>query len=195
MRNLVGSVCLSTLLATGSVQAESPDQLRIAREMIQVLDAYAVYKMGRYEEAFARYKALAEADNRQGMLNLANMYANGLGTDQDLEQAFAWYRRSAQAGDAISMLEVANAYRLGLGVAADEKEALSWYQRAAEAGEPDAQWQLAKHLITTGLDAEGRMWAEHAAEQGQVDAQQYLHSPRQTGSIKDTGSGSAPHSP
>ncbi len=165
------------LFATGGVQAEqTADQQRIAREMIQVLEAYAVYKMGQYEEAFTRYQALAESGNRQGMLNLANMYANGLGTDQNLEQAFVWYQRGAEAGDAISMLELADAYRAGIGVAADEQQALYWYTQAAEAGEPDAQWQLAQHLLASGQSDAGMEWAAKAADQGQIEAQRYLRS-------------------
>jgi hypothetical protein len=175
LKTLLLSVMLvTTAVANDDVERE---QQRIAREMIQVLNAYAVYKMGQYEEAFSRYKVLAEAGNQQGMLNVANMYAKGLGVEQNPSLAFAWYQRSAEAGDAISMLELAQAYRHGQGVEADETRALYWFRQAANAGEPDAQWQLARHLMAEGDADEARLWAERAAHQGQVAAQQFLRLP------------------
>ena len=45
--------------------AAGASQEQIAREMIQVLEAYAVYKMGDFDEAYSRYLTLAEAGNRQ----------------------------------------------------------------------------------------------------------------------------------
>ena len=93
MRQLAG-LLLGALLST-PLSASDDEQTRIAREMIQMLDAYAVYKMGDFDEAFERYRRLAEAGNRQGMLNLGNMHAAGLGTRTDLGQALSWYQRAA----------------------------------------------------------------------------------------------------
>lgn len=63
MRQLAG-LLLGALLST-PLSASDDEQTRIAREMIQVLDAYAVYKMGDFDEAFERYRRLAEAGNRR----------------------------------------------------------------------------------------------------------------------------------
>ena len=126
--------------------------------MIQVLDAYAVYKMGDFDEAFERYRQLAEAGNRQGMLNLGNMYAAGLGSAADLEQALAWYQRAADAGDAIGMYEVARAHDLGLGTEADPDQAVQWYRRAAEQDNAEAQWTLGERLYKQGQHSAGLSW-------------------------------------
>lgn len=173
MRHLA-CLLLGALLST-PLSASDDEQTRIAREMIQVLDAYAVYKMGDFDEAFVRYRQLAEAGNRQGMLNLGNMYASGLGTEADLKQAFSWYQRAADAGDAIGMYEVARAHDLGLGTAANPDEALRWYRRAAEQDNADAQWALGERLYQQGQHGTALSWIRAAARQGEhPQAQQFL---------------------
>ena len=105
---------------------ESEQQMAVAREMVKVLEAYAVYKMGQYDLAFERYQALAEAGSHQGMYNLANMYANGVGVEQSDAKAFKWYLKAAEAGNKLSMSEVAKAYAEGLGTEADPIQADFW---------------------------------------------------------------------
>lgn len=126
-------MCL--LLVTGTPTAansnESDQQMGVAREMVKVLEAYAVYKMGQYDLAFERYQALAEAGSRQGMYNLGNMHAAGQGTAQSDSKAFEWYLRAAEAGDKLSMSEVAKAYEAGIGTRADPQLARHWRERAA----------------------------------------------------------------
>ena len=110
---------------------ESEQQMGVAREMVKVLEAYAVYKMGQYGLAFERYQALAESGSHQGMYNLANMYANGLGVEESDAKAFEWYLKGAEAGDRLSMSAVAQAYARGLGTEADPIQADFWQAKAA----------------------------------------------------------------
>lgn len=166
---------LTLLLVFAGPAHATDDQTRVAREMIEVLDAYTVYKMGQYDLAFERYLKLAEAGSRQGMLNVGNMYAQGQGVPQSHEKALYWYRRSAEAGDAISMAEVARAYDEGLGIAPDPEQAMIWYRRSAEKENPDAQWILGKALYDQGQEQEGLSWIRTAAQRGgQPTAQQFL---------------------
>lgn len=154
---------------------ENGDQDQVARDMIRVLNAYVVYKMGQYESAFEQYLELAEEGSRQGMLNVANMYAQGQGVEQNQEKAFQWYLRAADSGDSISMVEVAMAYEEGKGTVLDKNEALSWYRRAAGAGNSDARWRLGKSLYDEGRMAEGLCLIRLAAvDGGQPSAQQFL---------------------
>lgn len=174
-RKSVQFTCFALLAALAGPLPAADDQTRVAREMIEVLDAYTVYKMGQFELAFERYLKLAEAGSRQGMLNVGNMYAQGQGVPQSHEQAIYWYRKSAEAGDAISMAEVARAYSEGLGVAPDPKQARAWYRKSAESGNPDAQWILGKQLYKEGDRNRGLEWIRTAAERGgQPSAQQFL---------------------
>ena len=153
---------------------ENGDQDQVARDMIRVLNAYVVYKMGQYESAFDQYLALAEEGSRQGMLNVANMYAQGQGVEQSQKKAFQWYLRAAESGDSISMVEVAMAYEEGRGTVPDKGEAISWYRRAAEAGNSDARWRLGKKLYEQGRIAEGLCLIKMAATSGQPSAHQFI---------------------
>jgi TPR repeat protein len=167
------------LLLSGSVASaadnETGDQDQVARDMIRVLNAYVVYKMGQYESAFEQYLELAEEGSRQGMLNVANMYAQGQGVEQNERQAFCWYQRSAEHGDVISMVEVARAYDSGRGVERDAAKASEWLLRAATAGSEDAQWKIGRRLYDQGNQPDGLCWIRLAAmEGGQPSAQQFL---------------------
>lgn len=126
-------LCLIVLMGSppAVLSDESDQQLGVAREMVRVLEAYAVYKMGQYDLAFERYQALAEAGSHQGMYNLANMYAAGLGVAENDSKAFGWYLKAAEAGNRLSMSEVARAYAYGIGTEADPERASYWRERAA----------------------------------------------------------------
>lgn len=176
IRILVLCVLLSCSVATAAEDEPSDnDQDQVARDMIRVLNAYVVYKMGQYDAAFEQYLALAEEGSRQGMLNVANMYAQGQGVEKSQENAFHWYLRAAESGDSISMVEVAMAYEQGLGTALDTDRAVHWYQRASEAGNSDARWRLGKRLYDQGNKSEGLCLIRLAAvEGGQPSAQQFL---------------------
>ncbi|HEV8078742.1 MAG TPA: sel1 repeat family protein [Marinobacter sp.] len=128
-RHTLKAMALTALIALTPLTTQAQpadDQTRVARDMIRVLEAYAVYKMGQYDLAFERYKALAEDGNRQGMLNVANMYAEGKGVERSDANAFQWYLRLAESGDRIGMEETAEAYRTGTGVQEDPERALYW---------------------------------------------------------------------
>jgi TPR repeat protein len=133
IRHALKAMALVVLIALvpNTTQAQpADDQTRVARDMIRVLEAYAVYKMGQYDLAFERYIALAEDGNRQGMLNVANMYAEGKGVEQSDSNAFQWYLRLAESGDRIGIEETAKAYRTGAGVKEDAERARYWEERA-----------------------------------------------------------------
>lgn len=163
---------LLLMLCSGSSLAAPQD--RVAKEMVQVLEAYAVYKMGQYDEAYARYLKLAKAGNRQGMLNLGNMHAAGQGVARDQAKALQWYQRAAEAGDATGMFEVARAYEQGLGIPADKATAMDWYRRSAEADNSTAQWLLGQQLYQQGEQLQGLSWIRSAARQEEQSAQQFL---------------------
>ncbi|AFP31997.1 tetratricopeptide repeat protein [Marinobacter sp. BSs20148] len=123
-------VVLIALVPTTTQAQPADDQTRVARDMIRVLEAYAVYKMGQYDLAFERYMTLAKDGNRQGMLNVANMYAEGKGVEQSDANAFQWFLRLAESGDRFGIEETAKAYRTGTGVQEDTERARYWEQRA-----------------------------------------------------------------
>lgn len=133
-RHTLKAMALTALIALTPLTTQAQpadDQTRVARDMIRVLEAYAVYKMGQYDLAFKRYMALAEDGNRQGLLNVANMYAAGKGVEQSDKNAFQWYLRLAESGDQFGIEETAKAYQTGTGVQQDAERARYWKEQAA----------------------------------------------------------------
>ncbi|TGN40582.1 tetratricopeptide repeat protein [Marinobacter confluentis] len=188
-RTAVPALALGLMLSTPVATAadnESDDQDYVTRDMIRSLNAYAVYKMGQYESAFEQYLELAEEGSRQGMVNVANMFAQGQGVEKSQEKAFQWYFRAAESGDSISMVEVARAYDQGLGTDINRHQAVHWYQKAAQAGNNDARWRLGKRLYNEGSTAEGLCLIQAAEEGGQPSAQQFLSALKQDTGLEET---------
>ena len=84
---------------------------------------------------------LAETGNIEGMYNLAMMYQEGYGTQEDPEQAFRWYRKAALAGDADAMYMTGWCVENKYGT---ENEALEWYLLAQENGCEKASADIAR---------------------------------------------------
>jgi uncharacterized protein len=188
-RMAIQALALGLLLSPLVVRAANHgfgDQDRVTGNMIRALNAYAVYKMGQYESAFGQYLELAEEGSRQGMVNVANMYAQGQGVEKSQEKAFQWYVRAAESGDSISMVEVARAYDRGVGTGVDRLQARRWYRKAAQAGNNDARWTLGKRLYNEGRSAEGLCLIQAAKEEGQPSAQQFLSALEQDTGLEET---------
>lgn len=145
-----------------------------SREAVEALEAYAVYKMAMYDEAFVRFMALAEKGNQQGMLNVAGMLVAGLGVPRDLGEAFDWYRKSAQGGSAIGMFYLAQAFQHGHGTESDSAAARLWYQSASEAGSHDAQLAFARLLLDDSQTQQAIDWLQPWAASGNSGAAELL---------------------
>lgn len=78
-----------------------------ARQAVAGLEAYAVYKMGRYDEAAVIWEDLAGQGNTTAMINLANMHAQGQGRPRSPEEAARWLRQAADLGDQRAIDELA----------------------------------------------------------------------------------------
>jgi TPR repeat protein len=94
-----------------------------------ILGIYYLYghKVGRnYGEAFRLLSAASEAGASRAIVNLAAMYAQGLGTSQDLRKAIDYYRSVAKV-EVRAQLELARIYSRGLGVKRDPKAARRHY--------------------------------------------------------------------
>lgn len=154
--------CAITIVALSLVFCVAPQSWadKNSREAVEALEAYAVYKMAIYDEAFERFMSLAKRGNHQGMLNVAGMLAAGLGTDQNLVAAFGWYLKSATEGNPIGMYYVAEAYQNGHGVEQDHDAALHWYQKASHNGAKDAQVAVARLLLDNGSIQQATEWLE-----------------------------------
>jgi TPR repeat protein len=84
-----------------------------------------------HKEAFRLLSAAADQGAPRAKLNLARMYAEGLGTPKNLEEATQLYEEAAEAGEFLAQVELARVYSRGVGVPANTEAARKWYAAAA----------------------------------------------------------------
>lgn len=128
------------------------------------------FEQGDYETAFAEWLQLAENQHPQACHNLALLYEEGLGVEQDLELAEKWCEKAAQLG-----LPVAQ-HHLGYFLwERDTISALDTWEQAAQAGVAAAQFDLAmQYMLGEVIEQDNDMaadWYEEAAMQGHMEAQ------------------------
>ncbi|MEQ8824421.1 MAG: tetratricopeptide repeat protein [Filomicrobium sp.] len=162
---LFGFLALTAIPTICGIAFAGREQVHI--EMVETLEAYAVYKMGRYEDAFEAWLALAEKGNAQGILNVANMYLAGEGVPKDPRKAISWYRKGAEQGDPHCLLNLAKAYETGDGIEPDQDKAKQFFERAAGAGASEAQIRVAQRHLMLGETGQARVWLERAAGKGE----------------------------
>jgi tetratricopeptide (TPR) repeat protein len=84
------------------------------------------------DEAVKYYQLSADANNRDGIYNLATCYEYGTGVGKDLKKAGSLYLRSAKSGKGLAMTVVAiNLAKFNNGMfAPDVSEAVKWYEKS-----------------------------------------------------------------
>ncbi len=83
-----------------------------------------------YEEAFRLLSAATEKGASRAVVNLAHMYAEGLGTPKDPFKAMRFYEAVAKV-EVRAQLELARIYSRGLDAPADPQRALTLYAAVA----------------------------------------------------------------
>jgi uncharacterized protein len=131
-------------------------------------------------KAFVETLKLARIGAREAQYEVALMYANGVGTRQDLAQAIEWVRKAAQRGLPAAQYLLASRYAHGVVVEKDERAALWWYQNAAEQGHVKAQYKWGRMVAQPQPEAALRSLRQ-AAEQGLPEAQYALAQALDTG--------------
>ncbi len=71
-----------------------------------------------------------EAGFEKAYVELARMYREGHGVEQDFAKSFLWSIKAADAGDVGAQLQVADSFAFGHGVKRDPFEAYKWYEIA-----------------------------------------------------------------
>ena len=106
---------------------------------------------------------------------IACMYQDGSGIEQDYKEFFKWCRKSAEMGFMIAQLELGYLYKEGKEIVQDYKEASKWYRMAAEEGDAEAQLELGYlYVAGNGIEKdykEAFKWFRRAADQGDAWAQ------------------------
>jgi len=118
---------------TGPTDAALPDDRDSAE--------YA-YRMGRYDEALAKWRAAAESGDRAAAYRLGVEYMDGkpLVVKRDFAEARKWFEQAAQAGDPRAQFDLGTLHEFGYGVEASLEQAARWYKASAEGGHPQGQY-------------------------------------------------------
>jgi S1-C subfamily serine protease len=83
--------------------------------------------------------AKAERGDSKGQCVVAECYARGYGTPQDMAKALTWFRKAAEQGNAEAEDGLGVFYRDGCGTPRDAVEAVKWFRKSAEQGFSEAQ--------------------------------------------------------
>jgi TPR repeat protein len=107
----------------------------------------AAYQAGRFEEAMALWRPLAESGNTEAQYDVGVLFALGQGVEADPEVAANWYRRAASLGHAKAQFNLGVALLEGKGVEADVTEAARWLEKSAKQGYGPAELALGLLLL------------------------------------------------
>lgn len=148
MRRVSVSLMLTAILAAlapshyANSSSKLSDEFVDAQPRIQLYMAYAEFKMGNHQLAQQMWLNIQGSGRAEALFNLANMYTQGVGVNQNLKKGLSLYRLSAEAGSRSA------AYQLGViflnsDVFQDEVQARHWLTIAALDGDSDAADLLA----------------------------------------------------
>lgn len=88
------------------------------------------------QKAFEWFQKAAEQGLPEAQDNLAQMYINGAGAEQDFQKAFEWFTKAALQGFLLAKYHLARMYYNGIGIKEDKPMALAWIAKASYEGFP-----------------------------------------------------------
>jgi TPR repeat protein len=130
------------------------------------------------EDRIAWLKDASQRGNSSAQHDLAVLYAQSNGLEQDYRSAAYWFREAAVQGIANAQYNLGVLHERGLGVQQDPLESLLWYLSAAEQGHAAAQYSVGvAYAEGKGIPQnypEAIKWFEKSAAQGLPRAQYNL---------------------
>lgn len=109
----------------------------------------AFYKIGEYswlgqgfQETKTFYQVAAELGNVDALCNLAILYRDGKGVEQDFSKAFTLFKMAAEKNNVMAMYNLGILYRDGNGCKKDKKESYTWLSKAAESKNVEVCYNL-----------------------------------------------------
>lgn len=101
----------------------------------------------RYANEIVRlYKMAVERGHYKAMNNLAYMYVDGIGVEQDEREALKLVEREIETGAPLGYYQMGLFLNDGTGVEKDRKASLTYFRKAADMGNPHAQLVIGKKL-------------------------------------------------
>jgi uncharacterized protein len=115
---------------------------------------YALYKMGKYDEARTIWLALARNGNAEAWFHLGTLAEDGKGEPLDRHEALQRYEQAAQGGSTKAMRRLALVLMDGTLGPIEPAQALFWLERLAAEGDKEAKLQA--QLLRQRGDIEGQ---------------------------------------
>lgn len=147
-------------------------------ELEKALEPYAKAQQAQMSPELKAAIEAAQKGDAKAQYELARMYDDGDGTEQDDAEAVKWYTKAAEQGNADAQNNLGVMYDNAEGVEENDERAVYWYTKAAEQGDSDAQCNLAlMYDDGTGVELDDKKaiyWYTKAAEQGDTQAQHNL---------------------
>lgn len=177
-------ICATLLLAGLANTVAGADAAYDKSQTVQNIQAYAYFKAGNYADAKALWEALAARGNTTAMINLANLFQQGIGVDQDDQHALEFIQQAAERGDVRAQYELGMEYEKGILLPRDISQAAHWLLASAQQDNMDAQYAYGSMLLTAfgrGMQAvspdqqqQALYWLTKAKSNGHLDAADYL---------------------
>lgn len=166
---------LAQQLVMGEAQRTREEELRKNADRDVGTDAY---KAGRFNEALALLKPLAEEGDAWAQHLLGMIYLNPYGVSgfsKDVLEADIWFAKAAEQGLDSAQHSLGRRCFRQEGVSKDYAECARWMRKAAEQGHANAQHDLAD-MYSEGVGVqrdqlEAKEWYRKAADQGHEQAQ------------------------
>lgn len=145
----------------------------------KVLEAYRG-DPAKDEREVARLTPSAERGDANAQYELANMYMDGKGVEQDFDKALRLYELSANQGFTKAQHFLGVIYDKGRGISRHDAKARKWYCLAAEGGQSVSQYNCAVFLLQGRGGTQNReaatAWLKKSADQGYQEAGRALRS-------------------
>ena len=110
-------------------------------------DGLEAYDGGRYEDALAEWRPLADAGHADAVVAIAGLYMAGLGVAQDPVQAAKWYKRAADCGHPVGQMNIGDMYARGIGI---PRDLVSAHVYLTLAGEQGKDWARKRLIVVAG---------------------------------------------
>ena len=117
------------------------------------LKGMAAYEAGRYAEAYAEFKLLAEQGLPETEFMMGVMFFYGRGVAKNAAFAAVWFHKAARQGNRTAQLALGSLHIRGLGVYRDLEAAFAWLSLAAQSDAPG----LAQQAVSLRDDTEKLM--------------------------------------
>jgi len=136
--------------------------------------ASALFEEDRYEEAFEKYRGLAEKGTVTAQLLLGWLYQVGKGVQQNVAEAKKWYEKAAITQSPQAQFYLGNLFR----TMGEYNQVLDWLERSAAQGYSPAIYLLGQlYYMGEGVDLDKQKASEYfkrAAEKGHLFAQRNI---------------------